>query len=159
MAAYIKFDGIDGEALDKGHDKWSDLASYEQVFHKPGTGATGAARRRGTVLVDDMKCSKLLDKSSPKIAEAVCKGKIFPKVEIHATVSTVGDGRVTYFAYELKNVMVTSYTVNGSDQGKPSEDFELNYEEISVKYSEMDAKGGKKGDVAYGWKVEEGVPA
>lgn len=29
-AAYIKFDGIDGESSDKGHGKWSDLESFRQ---------------------------------------------------------------------------------------------------------------------------------
>ena len=159
MAAYIKFDGIDGESKDKGHAKWSDLDSFSQTVHKPGAGATGAARRRGSVMLEDIQCTKLLDKSSPKIAEAVCKGKVFPKVEIHTTVSTTDSGRETYYKYELKNVMVTSYTVSGGSQDKPHEQFSLNFEEIKVTYTEMDEKGSKKGDVAYGWKVEEGQAA
>ncbi len=40
MAAYIKFDGVDGESKDKGHEKWSDLHKFSQVVHKPGAGAT-----------------------------------------------------------------------------------------------------------------------
>ena len=52
--------------------------------------------------------------------------------------------------------MVTSYQVSGGDQDKPSETFSLNFEEIKVTYTEMDEKGSKKGDVKYGWKVEEG---
>ena len=83
MAAYIKFDGVDGEAQDREHKGWSDLASFGQGLHQPGGAATGATRRRGDVILDDISCSKELDKSSPKIAEAVCKGKVFPKVEIH----------------------------------------------------------------------------
>ncbi len=158
MAAYIKFDGVDGESKDKGHDKWSDLTSFTQIVHKPGAGATGAARRRGTVMVEDIQCCKLLDKSSPKLAEAVCKGKVFPKVEIHVTVSNTDSGRETYYAYALKNVMVTSYSVSGGSQDKPAEQFSLNFEEIKVKYTETDEKGTKKGDVAYGWDVEKGVP-
>ncbi len=158
MAAYIKFDGIDGECKDKGHEKWSDLHTYNQSVHKPGEGATGAARRRGTVVLDDLVCTKLVDKSSPKIAEAVLKGKIFPKVEIHATVSTTDSGREPYYVYELKNVMVTEHTISASKQGKPSESFRLNFEEVKVKYTEMDAQGAKKGDVAYGWDVEAGKP-
>ena len=157
MAAYIKFDGVDGESKADKHEKWSDLQSVSQAVHKAGSGATGAARRRGTVLLDDIQCSKLLDKSSPKIAEAVCLGKVFSKVEIHILTSTTGSGREPYYKYELKNVMVTSYQVAGGSQYKPSESFSLNFEEISVVYTEMDEKGSKKGDVKYGWKVEEGV--
>ena len=158
MAAYIKFDGVDGEALDKDHKAWSDLASFGQALHQPGGGATGATRRRGDVIMEDLSCSKELDKASPKIAEAVALGRVFPKVEIHLTASTTDEGRVTYYAYELINVMVTSYNVSGSGQAEdvPMEDFALNYEEIKVTYTENDSKGKKKGNVEYTWKVEEG---
>lgn len=158
MAAYIKFDGVDGEALDKDHQKWSDLGSFSQGLHQPGGGATGATRRRGDVILDDIACSKELDKASPKIAEAICKGKVFPKVEIDLTASYTDTGRVTYYRYELKNVLVTSYNIGGSGQAEdvPTEDFSLNFEEIKVTYTENDNKGKSKGNVEYSWKVEEG---
>ena len=158
MAAYIKFDGVDGEAQDKDHKSWSDLSSFQQGISQPGRGATGSTRRRGDVILDDVHCTKELDKSSPKLAEAVCKGKVFPKVEIHATASTSDAGRATYYAYELKNVMVTSYDISGSGQGEdvPMENFSLNFEEIKVTYTEFDKAGKKKGNVEYCWKVEEG---
>lgn len=158
MAAYIKFDGVDGEAKDKDHKNWSDLASFGQGLHQPGSGSTGPTRRRGNVILDDITVSKELDKASLKIAEAVCKGKVFPKVEIHLTASYTDAKRVTYYAYELKNVLVTSYNINGGGQSEdvPVEDFSLNFEEIKVTYTETSGKGKKKGNVEYFWKVEEG---
>ncbi len=159
MAAYIKFDGIDGESAHKDHKAWSDLMSFSQVVHKPGAGGTGAARRRGSVMLEDLQCSKLLDKSSPKIAEAVCLGRVFPKLEIETTVSTTDAGQETYYKYELENVLVTSYSVSGGAQDKPMESFSLNFEKIKVTYTEMDSKGKKKGNVEYGWKVEEAESA
>jgi len=157
MAAYIKFDGIDGEVTDKDHKAWTDLAAFSQLITKPGQG-TGATRRRGDVILEDLHCTKELDKSSPKIAEAVCKGKVFPKVEIHLTASYTNEGRVTYYAYELKNVQVVSYDISGSGQADdvPMENFSLNFEEIKVTYTENDNAGKKKGNVEYTWKVEEG---
>jgi type VI secretion system secreted protein Hcp len=158
MAAYIKFDGIDGESQDKDHKSWSDMMSFGQSMHQPGSGATGASRRRGDVILDDIVIAKELDKASVKIAESVCKGKVFPKVEIDMTASYTDVGRVTYYRYELTNVMVTSYNVNGSGQAEdvPTEDLALNFEEVKVTYTEMDSKGKTKGNVEYSWKVEEG---
>ncbi len=158
MAAYIKFDGVDGECKDKDHKGWSDLLSFGQGLHQPGGGATGATRRRGDVILDDISCAKELDKASPKIAEAVANGRVFPKVEIDMTASYTDAGRVTYYRYELTNVLVTSYNISGSGQSEsvPVEDFSLNFEEIKVTYTENDSKGKKKGNVEYSWKVEEG---
>lgn len=156
MAAYIKFDGIDGESVDAKHKAWIDLESVGHTLHKTGAGETGTARRRGSVVIEDMQCTKLLDKSSPKIGEAVCQGKVFPKVEIEFTTTTTGDSRQTYLKYELENVLITSYSVSGASQGKPMESFSLNVESYKVTYTEMDEKGAKKGNVEYGWKVGEG---
>jgi type VI secretion system secreted protein Hcp len=157
-AAYIKFEGVDGEAQDKDHKGWSDLASFSQGISMPGDGATGATRRRGDVVLEDVVVTKELDKSSPKLAEAICKGKVYPKVEIHVTASYTDAGRVTYFRYELKNVLVTSYDISGSGQSEevPMETLSLNFEEIKVTYTETDAAGKSKGNVEYTWKVEEG---
>ena len=158
MAAYIKFDGVDGEALDKDHKSWSDLASFQQGINKPMSGATGATRRRGDVILEDVHCVKELDKASPKLAESICNGKVFPKVEIDVTASYTDAGRKTYYRYELKNVQVVSYNISGSGQAEevPMEEFSLNFEEIKVTYTECDSKGKSKGNIEYTWKVEEG---
>jgi len=157
MAAFIKFDGVDGESQDKDHKGWSDLQSFSQAITQPGRGATGAARRRGDVVLEDIQCTKELDKASPKLAQAMCTGKVFPKVEIHLTASYTDAGRKTYYSYELKNVLVTSYTVSGAGQAEavPTEVFSLNFGEIKVTYTECDAAGTTKGNVQYTWKVEE----
>ena len=125
---------------------------------QPGSAATGPTRRRGDVICEDIQIAKELDKASPKIAEAVCKGKVFPKVEIHLTASYTDAGRVTYFKYELKNVLVTSYNISGSGQSEdvPTENCSLNFEEIKVTYTEADSSGKSKGNVEYQWKVEAG---
>ena len=158
MALFIKFDGIDGEAQDKDHKGWTDLLSFSWGLHKAGSGATGQTRRRGVVTVEDVACTKEYDKSSPKLAEAICLGKVFPKVQIHDT-TTYGDGnRAVFLKYELKNVMVSSMNTSASGGGDavPSDSFSLNFEEVKQTYVEYDAKGGKKGNVEMTWKVEEG---
>ena len=156
---FIKFDGIDGEAKDDKHQSWSDLLSFDQGQARPDAGS-GSSRQRGDVIFDDVVVVKELDKSSPKIAEAVAKGKFFPKVEIEVTASYDDKGRVTYYAYELKNVQVVSYNISGQGQSEdvPVEQFALNFEEIKVTYTELDEKGNSKGNIEYSWKVEEGTP-
>ncbi len=169
-AAFVKFDGVDGESSDKDHDKWIDVLSID---------------------FDDLRkitVSKDIDSSTPKLIEAACKGvESDPGVGIicsGATISTPPDsrgdlpveppiGEVTidlckttpgkklqcYLQFELVNVRITSYSISGSTDGKqvPTENFSLNFEEIKVTYTEFDKKGKKKGNIEYSWKVEEGT--
>ncbi len=93
----------------------------------------------------------------------LCKPVYLSQAVCIFLVSFVRDsdvGRVTYYQYELKNVLVTSYRVNirvdASGQDVPTEEFSLNYEEIKVTYTETDSAGRMKGTVGYNWKVEEG---
>lgn len=152
-AAYLKFDGIDGEAKDRNHQNWSDLMSFQQTISRDTTTSSGAARARAGAVFEDLVVTKTLDKSSPKIAESIAMGKVFPKVEIHLT-SNAG---TTYYSYELTNVMVTSYSVGGSADDIPTEQISLNFEEIKVTYAESDTTGKSKGNVEYSWKIEEGT--
>ncbi len=149
-AAYMKFDGVDGEAVDKDHQSWSDLVSFQHSITRgdPGSDTT---RQRASATLGDVVVVKELDKASPKLAESILSGKVFPKVELHLA-SSAG----TYFTYELKNVMVTSYSISGGADDIPMEEFSLNFEEIKVTYTEMDSDGNKKGNIEYSWKVEEG---
>ncbi len=160
-AAYIKFDGVDGEAKDRDRGGWSDILSFSHGISRPMTaGATGATRQRGDVTLGDLVVVKELDKSSPKLMEALTTGNIFPSITLDVARSSSDGGRTTYLQWELTNVMVTNYRVGGATSGddRPTETISLNYEEIKVTYTEQDAAtGATKGNVEYNWKVEEGT--
>ena len=117
-----------------------------------GESSSDSSRTRGEVTLGDVVVVKELDKSSPKLAESALVGKIFPKVEFQLASSSG-----TYLKYELTNVMVTSYSISGDADDRPTEEVSLNFEEIKVTYTEMDSAGNKKGNVEYSWKVEEGT--
>ena len=144
---FIRFDGIVGESKDPSHKGWSDLGSFSQAISR---GQSGETRRGGSVDFEDILLVKELDKASPKLAEACATGKVFPTIEIHVA----RPGTPTYYAYELKNVMVTSYSISGTSSvdDVPEEQVTLSYEEIKVTYTETDEKGGEKGNVEYSWK-------
>jgi type VI secretion system secreted protein Hcp len=157
-AAYLKFDGIEGEARDKDHVGWIELLSVSQPMHDPSTTGS-AARRRGDVILEDITVSKTADKASPKLAEAVCKGEVIPKVEIHVTATDGGTSSSSYYTYELTNVRVTSYSVSATGSAatdRPMEEISLNFEEVKVNYTNAGSKGKSKGKVETSWKVEEG---
>jgi len=181
-SGYIKFEGVDGESESEGHENWSEIISIGQAIYRPTEATTGTSRRRGDAILEDIVIVKQVDKSSPKLAEKCIKSAIFPKVEIHLTGPSEGSTcQGTFYAYELKNVMITSYTVSGSNPlayalitpapdvtmpssgpfiaqavDAPVEEVLLSFEEIIVTYTECDSAGLSMGNVEYTWKVEEG---
>ena len=157
MAAFAKYEGIDGESKDSNHDKWIDVLSVDWGVHKPGGGATGQSRRRGAAVVEDMTLTIEYEKAAPKLQEKCLKGGIIPKLEVECT-ATYGGARETYLKYELKNVMVTAVQVNASgndEAGPPTVVMQNNFEEIKVTYTEFDDEGSSKGNVETEFKVEK----
>ena len=158
MAAFAKYEGVDGESKDANHDKWIDILSLDWGAHKPGGGSTGQSRRRGAAVVEDLTLTIEYEKSSPKLQEKCLKGEVIPKLEIEQT-ATYGGARATYLKYELKNVLVTSFQTNASgndEAGPPTVVIGNNFEEIKVTYTEFDDEGSSKGNVETEFKVEKG---
>lgn len=156
MAAFAKYEGVDGESMDANHDKWIDVLSLDWGAHKPGGGSTGQSRRRGAAVVEDMVLTIEYEKAAPKLLEKCLRGEVVPKLEIELT-ATYGGARATYLKYELKNVMVTSYQTNASgndEAGPPTVVVGNNFEEIKVTYTEYDDAGSSKGSVETEHKVE-----
>jgi type VI secretion system secreted protein Hcp len=153
---FMQITGIDGEATDDSHEDWIEILSCSMGMAEPDAGATGTSRRRGDVVLEDVVVVKELDKSSPKLMEKCAKGEVIPSLVIHVCRGAEGSP-FTYYRYELENVMVTSFHSSGStDEGVPVETVTLNYEEITVTYTETDSEGKSKGNVEFNWKVEEG---
>ena len=156
MAAFAKYDGIDGESKDSRHEKWIDVLSVDWGAHKPGGGATGQSRRRGAAVVEDLVITIEYEKASPKLQEKCFKGEVIPKLELELT-ATYGGARETYLAITLTNVQVTSFQINASgndEAGPPTMVIGNNFEEIKVTYTEFDDTGSAIGNVETEYKVE-----
>jgi len=147
---YVKFDGVDGETMDPAHQGWSTALSFTQAHTGPVSRTSGAAA--GRVTFEGLRVTKELDKASPKLADGVCKGKVYSTAVIHVT-RALGTSRPTYYKYELKNALVSSYRVSGTDAAVPVEELTLSFEEIKVTYTEYDGKGVSKGGAEYTCKI------
>jgi len=121
-AGYIKFDVVDGESTDKDHKDWINLLSFSQGSVMKEDSTTNRDQHE----VSDIIVVKELDKSSPKLAESIAMGKVFSQVEIH-----LDSGKGTFYTYDLTNVMITNYSISGTSNDIPTEEFSLNYEKIT----------------------------
>lgn len=106
-AAYIKFDGVDGESTDRGHEGWSDLTGFSLQFYAGGT-------RTGATMAN--RFSMEADKSLPLLVDALVRSDEFPSVEVETTSP---DGGLLYL-YELTDAILAEFAVthDASGQGR-----------------------------------------
>jgi type VI secretion system secreted protein Hcp len=135
-AAYIKFDGVDGESKDRDHEGWIDVLSVDWGMNKPNEGATGQSRRRGSVVVEDVVLVKELDKSSPKLQEKMLMGEVIPKLEIEMTETNSDGTQQPYLKIVMEDVIISSYqtSANGDSDDRPTEEVAFYYNKISYHY-------------------------
>jgi len=156
---FMRIAGVNGESQDQDHKDWIDVASFQQAHAAPPLETSGSTRL-GPVVFENLVVVKPLDKASPRLAEAVCKGTVFPEVEIHVTGTYDGSTRPAgYLRYRLTNVLVVSYNIRASGQSDspPMEEVTFNFAEITVTYTQTNSSGVPLGDVEYHWRVDTGV--
>lgn len=139
---FIKFEGIDGESNNNAHRGWSDIESFNQELGR-NLRMTSITRARGAAsLVKTILIVKKIDKSSPKIMEALTMGRIIPLVEME--ISKFDN---VIYKYELSNVAVTKYNVTGEELILPIEEITISFEKQRVIYTEYDNTGKPKGNI------------
>ena len=117
-AIYMKIKGLDGESIEDNHKNWIDVLSLSDSSNsKPVTGEGDLPKE--IILV------KELDKSSPKLAESLLRGKVLPKVWLDLCPR---EKSTCFDTFELINVIFTSYSISGSSEQVPMEEFSLNFE-------------------------------
>ena len=151
---FAKFEAINGESTDEKHKDWIEIHSFEFSMAVPGS-ASGTSRRRGDVVANDIFITKSVDKSTPKLMEALTRNTVIGEVIIEVVRPT--GNKETFYRYELTNVLVTSYQSGGEESGiKPGDVLSLNFEEIKVTYTEFDkSTGSMKGNIEWTWRIEE----
>lgn len=168
--AYLKIDGIPGESLDTNHKDWIELLSFEfgasQATSATASSAGGASAER--VNLSEFAIKKFIDKASPKLFEACCRGQHIKEITLQ--VNRAGGDQVRYMEVKLEEVIVSSVDLEGmasfSQAGGggasdsvhdtrhdlPSEEVKLNFARIKVTYTQQkrsDGQGG--GNITGGW--------
>src|SRR5690349_13673541 len=122
MPWYVKFDDIKGSSKAKDHVHWINAVSVNMGSQRAGGGGTGVGRVGGKMHLEDISIGILNDIGTPELLAATVRGKVFKKVEIHATRTFEDVGEQVYLSLELENVVITSYQVGVLDNNAATDD-------------------------------------
>ena len=140
---FLKIDGIDGESSDKGHKDWINLLSVSSGITRPGSG-TGAATFEPIVI------RKRIDKSSPKLMEAIATGQHLEEAILEVAHPT---RRGQYIKITINDVLVSLMHSEGTASDVPTEEVAFNYGKIKFEYTPEDGQ-----TIEFAWDVENNIP-
>lgn len=127
---FIKMGDIKGESIDRAHQDWIVIESFNQVLESQRT--TGATRSRNMVTAPDVMFTKSLDKSTPILMKSCTNGQLLPEV----VMELIADDGKPLYRITLGNVRISG--INSSFNCDPKcllrEEVSLNYSKITWQY-------------------------
>jgi type VI secretion system secreted protein Hcp len=131
--AYLFVDGITGPSTSKTGA--IDILSFSWGVSQTstyGTGASGKEAKAGRADFSNLTIMKVLDKTSPYMADMCWSGDILKKVYILYD-KPVGDKQADYFRIYLQDALITSLQLSGSSDN-PTESVSFAYQQIEIAY-------------------------
>ncbi|MEN6320479.1 MAG: type VI secretion system tube protein Hcp [Syntrophaceae bacterium] len=163
LDVFLKIDGIDGESSDHKHKSWIEVLSYSMGVSQPTGGAVstaggGTAQRAN---FHEFTFTKVLDKSSPKIALACADGTHIKEI-ILEVCRAGGTEKVKYYEIKMNECIISAYRPAGNAQSAetiPMEEVAVDYGKIIWTYTQQQRKDGSPGgNVAGGWDRTSNQP-
>jgi type VI secretion system secreted protein Hcp len=148
--AFLKIDGVDSEATQKGFEKQIKLGSFNLGASNPVDMSAGGGRGAGQVSLSTFNVTKMTDKSSPLLFQACCLGKHFKNAIV--SICKAGGEQLPYLEYKFDTVFIADISWGGGGgEDTPSESLSLAYTKVEMSYKEQDAAGklGKPVRAAY----------
>lgn len=163
FSAFVNFGDIKGEVTEKEHKDWVAVTKVQFAVTQPPstTQQTAGGRSAEAVEFSEFIIEKLIDKATPKLFEAACKGTHIPEVIIDYSRAG-GDAAVKYLEIKLKEVLISGISHAGDPKGAnqfPSEEIRMTFGAIEKTYTQQKADGKAGGNVAAKWNVSQGAAA
>ena len=161
---FLKIDGIEGESSDETHSKEIELISYDWAQAQSGKFAQGGGGGAGKVQMDNFRFVTATNKSSPKLMLACATGQHIGEAVL--TCRKAGGGQQEFYKVTMKDVLVSTYRTRshagglnstddgGYNDGRPTDEFSLNFAKIEFEYRPQKEDGSLDNPVKTGYDLK-----
>ena len=144
MHAFLKLDGIKGEATEEGHEAEIMLDAFTWGGTMPSS-PVGHGAGAGRVELRNVTIDKKTDASSALLFKALCTGQHFAKATLSCLKPT-GTKPFDYLKYDFTELFITDLQWAGASNGvddTPRETLGLAFGEVTVTYTTQKPNGDK----------------
>ena len=141
--------------------KCVELVSINQgIQQQVTTDVSNSARTSGRPVISDFTCVKYVDVSSPKLYEHCLRAKLLDgdsPCRIHVLRNS-GDRLNLLMQFEITNVLISEIQFQSHPKDMATEQFKLNFTEISWVHCLQGPGLKNAGHVATGWSIARNRP-
>lgn len=153
----LKIDGIDGESLQKGHEKEIEVMSWSWGEQNTGSFAGNLGGGSGKVSMQDFHFTCSTSKASPKLFLACATGEHIKSAKL--TLRKSGKTQLEYYVWKFTDLLISSFHSGGSDGSDtlPTDQISFNFTKIELAYKAQKADGTLDAAVNAGYDLKAGV--
>jgi type VI secretion system secreted protein Hcp len=151
--AYLYVDGVEGPSTSR--KGCIDILSFSWGVSQTatyGAGASGQEAKAGRADFSNLTIMKVLDKTSPLLCDHCASGDILKKVYILYD-KPVGDKQQAYFRIWIKDALVTSVQLSGSNEN-PTESASFAFQGVEIAYAPEKDDGSLDAAIRKGYNLE-----
>ncbi|NBD27189.1 Hcp family type VI secretion system effector [Paenibacillus glycinis] len=149
QTVYLQLDGISGESITRGYEKWISVEDVAFNIVSVGTASSSAASPSGKTMFEDIKFAKRTDAASLGMMSAAITGKHLKTAKFAFTNEATKGAPLTI---ELTDVTVKSYSFADG-----VESYSLGYGTILYSYSQTSKDGTLLPPLQFGWDLRKGT--
>jgi type VI secretion system secreted protein Hcp len=155
---FLKIEGLEGESVDKTHNKEIDVLAWSWGMSQSGTMHMGKGGGAGKASFQDISVTKWIDSSSANLQQKCVEGDHFETATL--TVRKAGKDPLEYLVIEMKQIIVTSVSTGGSGgEDKLTENVSLNFKEFKTIYTPQKEDGTGEAAKEFAWNIAENAVA
>lgn len=154
---YMKVDGVEGESVRAGVEKWVDLESFSWGATQSGTAHHGTGAGSGRANVQDIHVTKYMDKTTTTLLQNLCLGQHYKSIEFKVRKVT-GGKPLDYLIIKLTDAMLSSYSTGSgkADDDRILEHLSFNFAKVEMTYKLQNKDGTPGGSTNMSYSVAEG---
>lgn len=150
---FLYLDGITGESIKKGHEKWIEIHSFSNVVSNKSGVSLGTGSGTGKADFSSISVQRQMDTATPPLFLKCCNGGHIKTGKLHAQESG-GDSPVLFLDMELTEVFIDYISWGGAaGGGKPSESLSFSFKTIQMTCNGQDDSGKLVAGPTNGWDV------
>jgi type VI secretion system secreted protein Hcp len=152
--AFIKIDGIKGEAMDLKHKEEIEVFSYTWGVSQAGSSSSGSGAGAGKCQISDFSFVKRYDRGSPILFMKCCTGEHIKEASF--TIRKAGGEQVEFIKMKFVDLVLTKVDTGGSGSDEiPMETVNFTFTQCYIDYQEQGQDGKPKGGPVHGgWDMK-----
>jgi type VI secretion system secreted protein Hcp len=153
---FLKIDGIDGESMQKGHEKEIEIMSFSWGEQNAGSFAGNLGGGSGKVSMQDFHFTVPVNKSSPKLFLACATGEHIKSAVL--VCRKAGKTQQEFLKWKFTDLLISSYNTSGSGGSDvvPIDQVSFNFTKIEVSYAPQKQDGSLDAALPAGYDLKAG---